>query len=299
VIAPGATIGFIGLGNMGLPMARRLATAGFAVKAFDVSAAAGEDLARTSSAAIATTAAEAARDAAAVVLMLPSSTVVEHVLRADGVLDALGPGTLVVDMSSSQPLSTRALAAEAAGRGAELVDAPVSGGVSGAVEGTLTIMLGGSADAARACAPLLAELGGRVVPVGEVGAGHAVKALNNLLSATSLLATSEAVAIGRAFGIDPAVLIDAVNVSSGRSGSTEQKFPRFVLSESYNSGFSAALMVKDLRVAVGLAEELGVGSTLSAASARLWDRALTEMAPDADHTEIARWVDRAPEPPAR
>jgi 3-hydroxyisobutyrate dehydrogenase len=291
VIAAGSAVGFVGLGNMGLPMARRLASAGFAVRAFDVSEAARAALAEPPGVPIAATAADAAREADAVVLMLPSSAVVEHVLRAEGVLAALAPGALVVDMSSSQPLSTRALAAEAAARGAELVDAPVSGGVSGAVEGTLTIMFGGSADAASACAPLLDALGGRVVHVGDVGAGHAVKALNNLLSATTLLATSEAVAIGRTFGIDPAVLIDAVNGSSGRSGSTEQKFPRFVLTEAYNSGFSAALMVKDMRVAVGLAEDLAVPSPLADTSTRLWDRALSELAPDADHTEIARWVD--------
>jgi 3-hydroxyisobutyrate dehydrogenase len=292
VITPRGTIGFVGLGNMGLPMAGRVAQAGFVVKGYDVSPEARAALGESSSATVVSAPGDVACDADAVILMLPSSAIVEHVLLADGLLDAMRPGSVVIDMSSSQPLSTRALAAEAQSRGVDLVDAPVSGGVIGARDGTLTIMFGGTVAAANACASLLSSIGSRVVHVGAVGAGHAVKALNNLLSATSLLATSEAVAIGRTFGVDPATLIDAINGSSGRSGATEQKFPRFILTETYDSGFTATLMVKDLHVALGLGEQLGISTPLSAESTRLWDDALADMPTNADHTQIAHWVDR-------
>jgi 3-hydroxyisobutyrate dehydrogenase len=223
--------------------------------------------------------------------MLPTSRIVESVLRDCGVLEAARDGSVIIDMGSSEPTSTRDLAAEAAGRGVDFVDAPVSGGVAGAENGTLTIMVGGDRTATAACEPLLATLGSRIVHVGRTGAGHAVKALNNLLSATSLLATSEAVRIGRAFGIEPQVLIDAVNTSSGRSGSTERKFPDFILSETYASGFPLKLMVKDIKIALGLGDTLGVPAELGHTTAQVWERAAAELTPDADHTELARWID--------
>lgn len=284
-LTPGARIGFIGLGNMGLPMARRLAEGGYAVQGYDVSARARDAMAQLG--VVADSPADAARGAAAVVLMLPSSVVVDHVVREERLLDAAG---LLIDMGSSDPLCTRALASEAAARGAVLVDAPVSGGVAGARAGTLTIMFGGDAATADACRPLLGRLGEPIVHVGPVGAGHAVKALNNLLSATSLLATSEAVAIGRRFGLDPGVMIDAINASSGRSGSSEQKFPRFVLPGNYASGFALRLMAKDASIALSLGRSLGVAASVSDVAARLWAEASAALPPDADHTEIARWV---------
>jgi len=212
-----------------------------------------------------------------------------------GLLDALGDGALLVDMSSSEPLRTRTLARRVAERGVTLVDAPVSGGVSGARSGTLTIMVGGPADAAATLTPLL-SLMGRVRHVGDVGAGHALKALNNLMSAAHLLASSEAILAGERFGLDPAVMLDAVNGSSGRSGSTENKWPNYVLPETYDSGFTAGLMVKDIRIALGLAEATGAPSQLAARTVELWGRAVEQLGPGADHTEIVRWLRRAGEP---
>jgi 3-hydroxyisobutyrate dehydrogenase len=206
-----------------------------------------------------------------------------------GLLDALRDGALLVDMSSSEPLRTRALARRVAERGVTLVDAPVSGGVSGARAGTLTIMVGGPVDAATALTPLLSLLG-RVRHVGDVGAGHALKALNNLMSAAHLLASSEAILAGERFGLDPTVMLDVVNGSSGRSGSTQTKWPNFIVPRTYNSGFSAGLMVKDIRIALGLAEATGVPSALTERTVELWGAAVDELGPDADHTEIARWL---------
>ena len=287
---PVRAVGFVGLGRMGDPMVRRLAAAGVDVRGHD--AAPGP---RTTFADLVTIVDKPAEvvptdgeGPPVVVLMLPDSNVVEAVL-GEGLLDALTPGTLLVDMGSSEPMRTKALAERVAARGAVMIDAPVSGGVSGATAGTLTIMVGGPDGEVAAITPLLAALG-RVRHVGPVGAGHALKALNNLMSASHLLASSEALLAGERFGLDPAVMLDAVNGSSGRSGSTENKWPNFVLPETYNSGFALALMVKDIRIALGLAEATGAPSALAARTVELWSEAAAALAPDADHTEIVRWL---------
>src|SRR5690606_36018545 len=138
--------------------------------------------------------------------------------------------------------------------------------------------------------PVLATLG-RVVRAGEIGAGHAVKALNNLLSATHLLITAEAMTAGERFGLEPLVMLDIFNGSSGRSGSTENKFPNFVLPATFDSGFGLRLMLKDMLIATQLEEQVGSVGTLSTSAARIWSRAADELDPDADHTRIAEWVD--------
>ncbi|MEU9172882.1 NAD(P)-dependent oxidoreductase [Streptomyces sp. NPDC048420] len=282
------SVAFIGLGNMGAPMSVRLVRAGYSVTAFDLSRDARAASA-AAGAATAETAAEAARGADVVVLMLPGSPVVEAVLGAPAVSVALAPGSTVVDMSSSDPLSTRSLAAALGSRGVTLVDAPVSGGVKGAENGKLTIMVGGAEDDVERLSPLLATMG-TARRAGPVGAGHALKAINNLLSATHLLATAEGVLAGERFGLDPAVMVELINSSSGRSGSTDNKFPNFVLPGTYDSGFAMKLMVKDMRIAVDLAHQLGVESPLADRAVALWERALEALPDTADHTEIARWA---------
>ena len=278
-------VGFVGLGRMGTPMVQRLAAAGVAVRGYDTAS-------RPELAGVVTLVQEAALVAdgmPVVVLMLPDSAAVEAVARGAGLLDALAPGTVLVDMGSSEPLRTRALAEEVAARGAVLVDAPVSGGVSGATAGTMTIMVGGPEDVVAPLGPFFAVLG-RMRHVGPVGAGHALKALNNLMSAAHLLASSEALLAGQRFGLDPAVMLDAVNGSSGRSGSTENKWPNFVLPGTFDSGFALGLMLKDIRIALGLAEATGAPSALAARTVELWTEAAAALGPAADHTEIVRWL---------
>ncbi|MFC5946871.1 NAD(P)-dependent oxidoreductase [Pseudonocardia lutea] len=280
-----STIGFVGLGRMGRPMAARLAEAGWAVRGFDagtVEPPAGVTLVGS--------AAETAAGADVVVLMLPSSDIVEAVLDG-GLLTALAPGSLLLDMGSSRPLSSRVIAEQVAAQGAAFVDAPVSGGVRGAIHGELTIMAGGAEEDLDRVRPLLDILGRSVVHAGGVGAGHAAKALNNLLSASHLLATSEAVLAGKRFGLDPAVLLQAINGSSGRSGSSEVKWPKFVLPGTYDSGFALALMLKDMKIATELAEAQDSPIAFGRAAVDAWERAAKELPTDADHTEIARWVD--------
>jgi 3-hydroxyisobutyrate dehydrogenase len=307
-----AVIGFVGLGNMGLPMSRRLVAAGYQVRGFDLEARAMAAFTAPPATepagarpdlpgqAVAVPGLAAAADGAdAVILMLPDSDAVERALlgglagedgTAGGLLASLAPGAAVIDMSSSDPVRTQALAQRTAAAGVTLVDAPVSGGVAGARAGTLTIMVGGPADAFERFRPLLAALGARVVHAGQTGAGHAVKALNNLMSAAHLLASSEALIAGRRFGLDPAVMLEIVNTSSGRSWSTENKWPAYVLTERYDAGFPLRLMVKDVRLALGIEHATGVPAAAGEAVAAVWEAALADLPPDADHTAIARWL---------
>ncbi len=286
------SIGFVGLGNMGMPMARRLAEAGHTVVGYDVS-----DVVRRRAAEVGVRAAsdigEVARGVSILILMLPDSNVVAEVLNNQLLLEELGPGTLVIDMSSSEPLRTRDLASHLDKRGLRMIDAPVSGGVSGAENGKLTIMVGGeAADLEDARSTL--ETFGRVVFAGPIGSGHAVKALNNLLSATHLWITSEAILAGEQFGIEPGVMLSIFNSSSGRSGSTENKWPNFILPGTFNSGFGLRLMLKDMKIAVQLAEQAGAPSALGAAAVELWGQAAHDLPPTADHTEVARWLQDRP-----
>lgn len=281
-------VAFLGLGKMGAPMARRLVEAGFDVIGFDPLDSARAALA-VAGGRVADTAPAAVADADDVVLMLPSSAVIESLLGDPAVSGSLRTGTTVIDMSSSEPLSTRHLTAELATHGIAFVDAPVSGGVRGAEAGTLTIMCGGEADAVAAVEPLLRTLG-TPTRVGPIGAGHALKAINNLLAAVHLLAAAEGLAIGKRFGLDPELMLSVINRASGRSEATETKLPRFVLPETYDSGFAMRLMVKDMRIATELAATLEVPATLAEHGVDVWTRAAADLGPDADQTDIARWV---------
>lgn len=281
-------IGFVGLGRMGNPMVRRLIEAGYSVAAYDVS-----DEARSRvlaiGAAVAGSAEEVVAGSTVVILMLPDSAAVEAVLSNQALLRAMEPSTLVVDMSSSEPLRTKDLASRLGRQGLRMIDAPVSGGVAGAEKGTLTVMVGADDEALADASPVL-EVFGRVVHAGPVGSGHAVKALNNLMSATHLWITSEAIIAGRRFGLDPQTMLAIFNSSSGRSGSTENKWPNFILTETYSSGFGLRLMLKDMKIAVQLAEQSGVPSVLGAEAVEVWSEAAEGLPPSADHTEVARWL---------
>ncbi|BEP16400.1 hypothetical protein acdb102_47110 [Acidothermaceae bacterium B102] len=281
-------VAFVGLGNMGTPMAGHLIAAGFTVRGYDVSEEARGRLAEAGGTAVDSLAA-AVVGADVVILMLPDSTVVEQVMGDEALLAALRDDVVVVDMSSSEPLRTRALAETLAKRSVVLVDAPVSGGVARARTGTLTIMAGGDTADVDRVAPVLAPLG-EVTHVGDIGAGHALKALNNLMSATHLLSTLAAVETGARFGIDPEVMLSVVNHSSGQSASSLNKLPKFVLTETYDSGFALRLMLKDMRIAVGLAQALGCPDPLGEDAVGLWAEAAAALPQQADHTEIARWV---------
>lgn len=284
-----STVALIGLGAMGVPMIERLNAADHLVRGFDVAESARLAVSEKGIP-VRATLASAVEGANAVILMLPDSNVVESVLDELESTGALVRDVVVIDMSSSEPLRTKVLAERLSALGVAMLDAPVSGGVRGAMAGTLTVMVGGDAAVAERFQDLL-ETFGRVVHVGPVGSGHAVKALNNLLSATHLLVTSEAMMVGQRFGIDPEVMLSIFNQSSGRSGSTENKWPTFILPGTYDSGFALRLMVKDMKIAVDLAERSGVACKLGEEAVELWEKAASELEPNADHTEIARWLE--------
>lgn len=282
----------VGLGHMGHPIGAQWLAAGREVVGFDLSTEARAQFEQAGGA-VAWSLEEAAADVDAVVLLLPNSEVVDRLVSSLLEGDVLRKGTLIIDMSSAEPEHTKANAVAAVSRGFSFVDAPISGGVVGAENGTLTVMLGAGGEAVPVVEALLTELG-TLIHVGEVGSGHAAKALNNLLSATHLWATSEAVTIGERFGIEPEALLNVINGSSGRSGSSQVKWPKFILTGEYNSGFSAALMLKDAKIAAGLMQAFDARSEVAEQIVRMWQSAVDDLPAGADHTEIAKWIrDRA------
>jgi 3-hydroxyisobutyrate dehydrogenase len=286
-IQPPAKIAVIGLGNMGRPMAACMARAGYQVVGFDTFAEARAKHAEAGGAA-ADTVNEAVKDVAAIITLLPDGKIVRAAI--EGIKDLLAPGTVVIDMSSSAPLGTRALGEELIAAGLAFIDAPVSGGVKRAIDGSLAIMAGGDAATIDRAEPILNAMGKSVFRTGPLGSGHAAKALNNYVSAAGLAAAAEAVAIGGRFGIDPNVLVDVLNASTGRNNSTENKIKQFVIPEKYTSGFSMALMAKDIRTADELAHQIGVNAPLADEVAALWDAALKHLGAAADHVEIGRYL---------
>jgi 3-hydroxyisobutyrate dehydrogenase len=286
----GERIAFIGLGTMGQPMARRLAEAGHALSLFDIDAALAQRLAQEFGATAAASPVEAARGASIVITMLPSSKEVDAtilgVAGAPGVVSVLAPGSFVIDMSSSDPMRTRALADAVAKTGSTLVDAPVSGAVRRARDGSLSIMFGGAEAALERLRPVLSAMGTQIFHVGAEGAGHAMKALNNYVSAAGLVAAVEALHVGEKFGIDPAVMTKVFNASTGKNNTTENKVAQFMLSGKYDSGFLLALMAKDVGIAIGLADTLGIDAPLGHVCADLWREAASTSPRTTDHTEM-------------
>jgi 3-hydroxyisobutyrate dehydrogenase len=273
---------------MGEPMAANLARAGFAVQSYDAAGKGNRQSVR-----------EAASGADALVTMLPDGDVVrEVVLEA---LPALKPGAIVIDMSSSEPSGTRALATALSPKKVFVVDAAVSGAVAKAKDGTLAIMAGGEKALLRQVEPVLRAMGREIFHCGPLGAGHAVKALNNYLGAAGTIAGFEALLVAQAFGLDAKPMIDAINASTGKNSTTERKIPQQVLTGAFASGFKLALMTKDVGIAAGLASGLGVDTPYLRETLKLWRAAQKKLPAQADHTEMYRYLERlqTPSPAAR
>jgi 3-hydroxyisobutyrate dehydrogenase len=286
-------VGVVGIGNMGWPMAACLVRAGFTVHVADARPAAAANFVQQvgGSAPDGLPALAAAADV--VITMLPTSGQVETVVNgADGLLAGLRPGSLVIDMTSGQPAATQAIAARVAAAGSAMIDAPVSGGVSRARTGQLAIMVGGDEAAIERARPVLAAMGSTITRCGGVGAGQAMKALNNLCSAGGFLIAAEAVAIGAKAGLDPVLMVDVLNASTGMNNATQKKFRQFVLSRSFDSGFGLDLMVKDLTIALGIARDGGAAVPFSALCRELWAAAAVTLGPGQDHTAIAQLSER-------
>lgn len=273
------TLAFIGLGMMGRPMTENLARAGFTLRTYDAKV-------RGTAASIR----EAVTDADALITMLPNGAVVAKVVRE--ALPYLRRDSVVIDMSSSEPAGTRALGTELKARGVHMLDAPVSGAVVGAQNATLAIMVGGDPSIFERAKPVFAAMGKQIFHVGPLGAGHAVKALNNYLGAVATVAGFEVLLIAKAFGLDPKPMLDAINASTGRNSTTERKIPRDILTGTFASGFKLALMAKDVGIAAGLARSLKLNTPFLVRTLRTWKTAQKALPPDADHVEIYKWQER-------
>jgi 3-hydroxyisobutyrate dehydrogenase len=288
------TIGFVGLGNMGWPMARNLHAAGFGLVTRDVDADRQARFAAEHPGALAAASPSAFAVADLVVTMLPNGAIVHDALLGWGIGPALRPGSLVIEMSSADPSDTLRLAADLASHHVRLVDAPVSGGVPRAVTGELALMVGGADEDVAKAQPALRVLGdpARQFRTGGLGTGHAMKALNNVVAAATTCATAEALVVGKRFGLDPAVMIDVINASTGRSFVSEI-FGTEVLTGRYGTGFALGLLAKDVRIAASVAAAAEVDAPVITLTDQRWSKALAQLGPQTDQSQAhqAWWDD--------
>ena len=282
-------IGFIGIGNMGWPMAANLVAAGHKVMVNDLAKDRVDAFVKEHDAEAAPSNAALAQRSDVVILMLPTSGADEAVLSGeDGVLAGLRKGALVIAMTSGSPTRTQELAERVAAAGGTLIDAPVSGGVPRAKTGDLSIMIGGEPEVLARAEPVLKCMGSSIVRCGGTGAAHAMKALNNLMSAAGYLIGIETLLIGKKFGLDPATMVDILNVSTGVNSSTQRKFKQMVLTRTFDGGFGLDLMVKDLTIAMEIAKETGTPAPFANLCREIWAASQAMLGPGREHTEMAK-----------
>ncbi|HEX4001615.1 MAG TPA: NAD(P)-dependent oxidoreductase [Candidatus Acidoferrales bacterium] len=292
-------VGFIGIGNMGWPMAANVAKAGHDLAVFDLDAERAARFSREHKARVASSLAEIARGEVTIT-MLPTGQIVRRALiEQEGGAFArnLQPGAVVIDMSSSEPVGTRELGKALDRDGAILLDAPVSGGVPRAKDATLAIMIGGNDKAAiERAKPLLRSMGGRLFETGALGTGHAMKALNNYVAAAGYAAAAEALLIGERFGLDQAAMIDILNASTGRNFTTEFMLKEQVLSGKFAAGFAVGLMAKDVKIAADLGEAVKLDAPLTRLMRERWAAARDRLGEAKDTSAaLLAWKDDLPE----
>lgn len=285
------SVAFIGLGSIGRPMAKRIAAAGFPLIVWNRTTERAGAFAKEVGARHAQTAADAARDVDVVITCLSTSADVEQVLDG-GLFQAIKSGSTLLDCTSGDPATSRRIAERLASKKAGFVDAPVSGGVRGAQEGTLTVMCGGDdADFARV-RPVIQAFGKKIVHCGPVGAGDAVKAMNQALLALTIWGTGEALVALSKSGVSAQVALDVINASSGRSNASMNLFPERVLTRAFPRTFRLALLDKDARIAAQIARDERVPAPLTQLAADLCTLARTELGEDADHVEAVKVLEK-------
>ncbi len=286
-------VAFLGLGAIGTPMARHLAGPPTTLAVWNRTAAKAAAFAADTGARAAATPADAASGADVVVTCLPTSKEVAALLDGpDGLLVAMRPGTILVDCTSGDPATSQAIAAALAARGIAFVDAPVSGGVIGAEQGKLTVMVGGEAAHLEQARPVLQRFGAKIVHCGPVGAGDALKAVNNALLAVHIWSAAEGLAALQKAGVRSDVALDVINASSGRSNASMNLFPERVLTRAFPRTFRLALLDKDVGIAAEVARAQKVPSPLLQLTAELMRLAHAELGEEADHVEAAKVVER-------
>ena len=284
------TVGFVGVGNMGWPMAACLVKAGFDVLVNDNRREVANNFVQQIGGTAPDSLRQLAQGSDVLVTMLPTSAIVANVLGGgdDNLLAGLKPGTVVIEMSSGVPSMTQELAVQVTALGGHMIDAPVSGGVPRAKTGDLAIMAGGDSVVIDQVMPVLSAMGSNVLRTGGIGSGQAMKALNNLVSCGGFIIGIEALLIGQRFGLDPAVMTDVLNAATGMNNSTQKKFKQYVLSRKFNAGFTMGLMAKDLSIALQVGRETATPTPFAALCKELVTAAQTMFGDNADHTEMAR-----------
>jgi 3-hydroxyisobutyrate dehydrogenase len=285
-------VAFLGLGDIGAPMASHLSRDPFELVVWNRTASRAEQFARDYKVRTAATPAEAVKSADVVITCLPTSAEVESVLHGEhGILQGIRKGTVLLDCTSGDPPTSRSMAAELGGRGVDFIDAPVSGGTSGAKAGTLTVMWGGDESAFERVRPVVEAFGKKIVHAGPVGTGDALKAVNNALLAVHILSAAEGLAVLSKAGVDPKIAVDVINASSGRSNSSENLFPQRVLTREFPRTFRLALLDKDIGIAAVLADDLEARTPLIALAARRFHEAREKLGEQADHVEAVKLVE--------
>jgi 3-hydroxyisobutyrate dehydrogenase len=286
-------IGIIGLGMMGVPMANNLLKGNFTVKGYDLNPLAKEKINASSQFEWVNSPEQIAQSCNAIILMLPDSNIVDRLLWGDannGIVSHFKGNTVVIDMSSSKPTNSKMNAEKLEKLGFGFIDAPVSGGVKRAIDGSLAIMIGGNEKEVSQAMPIFNALGKTIVHVGTAGSGHAVKALNNYVSAAGLLAVSEALVAAEKFGVDPHLVNKVFNASSGKNNTTEVKVENFMLSEKYNSGFAIALMRKDIQTAKDFIDDMQSPGEFANLCLDQWQSAEKTLDKGADHTAMFAFI---------
>lgn len=287
----GPVLGFVGLGSIGTPMCRQLLERAYEVIVYDADPEAIDRLGDTE-AREAGSLVELANSADVVLLSLPNSDIVEQVILGDeGLAEGLPSGSVIIDTSSSRPSSTRYIAETLSEKAISLLDAPVSGGVIRAREGKLAVMVGGERGVFERYQKVLEAFGEQVIHVGDNGTGHLAKAINNLVSAATLATAAEAVLLGARGGLDPSKVVEVINAGSGRSNSTEVKFPRYILNRAFDDGFAIELMDKDVRIALDEAERLEFPTPLGTSIGETWRSAVDAGYGKKGHTEIYAFLE--------
>ena len=287
-------VGFIGLGVMGSPMAGHLARAGYRLTVFDADAATTRRAAQAHPGAVAAATPQAVAERSDIVItMLPNGRIVQQVaLGPDGLAEGFAHGALLLDTSSAEPWLTADTAKALAEKGIDMVDAPVSGAQWGAQAAELVFMVGGAPGPFARARPLLEILGRAVFHLGPLGSGHAMKCINNTITAMTFLATAEGLAIGKRFGLDPAVMNQVLNESTGQSWITRNHIEQRILSRTFDDPFKLDLMVKDIAIAMELGRANDLPLPLSALGQQLYKAALRQAGPGRSISELARWVER-------
>ena len=287
------TVAFLGLGAIGAPMASHLAPPATALRVWNRTAAKAAEFASRTGAQAFGTPAETARGAAVVITCFPTSREVESLLDGpDGLLAGLAKGSVLIDCTSGDPATSQRIAARLSERGVDFLDAPVSGGVTGAKNAALTVMIGGDAGVLARVRPVIELFGKKIVHCGAVGAGDALKAVNNALLATHIWSLAEGLQVLERAGVKPAVALEVINASSGRSNTSENLFPERVLTRAFPRTFRLALLDKDVGIAADVARAAGVPARMMDLTSEVFHAARQALGEEADHVEAVKYYEQ-------